>query len=324
MKKIITIIAVVLISLLVLGVLKDQIIKTTITVATSAITGAPTKIDGFSLGLFKQSVKIRGFKMYNPAGFPKTILVDIPKIQVDYDLGALLKRKLHLRLVELDLKELDLVKNKEGKLNVDALKVAQPQEKAAPAKEKETKKQAPAQLAMQIDELRLNIGGVVYKDYTAGEPPAVQVYDLNLKDKVYKNIGSAQELTALIIRETLGPTAIKGAATYGASMLLGVGFLPAGVAMTMAGKDSSQQTFKASFDKTYGVALATLEEMGKVKSKNKDSGTIKALVNKNDVTLKIEKVSNTTTQITAMARRLMLPKPEIASGVLYQISKKLK
>ena len=48
-----------------------------------------------------------------------------------------------------------------------------------------------------------------------GKEPLVQVFDVNLKDKTYKDIQSAQQLAALIMVEAMKPTAIKGAKIYG-------------------------------------------------------------------------------------------------------------
>lgn len=320
MKKIFMIIAILIITLLVLAVAKDQVIKSAVSVAATTVTGAKTQIDGFSLGLFKQAVRIKGFKMYNPEGFPKEVFIDIPVVSVDYDLGALLKKKLHLRSVDVDIKEMTIIKNKDKKLNINSLKVAEKKEK--PKEIKETK--ASEQMAMQIDELKLNVGKVVYKDYSAGGTPSVQVYDVGLKNKKYNNITSAQQLVSLIVMETLKPTAIQGAASYGVATLLGVGFLPAGIAVTLAKKDSSEKTFNIGFDKVYVASLKTLKEIGNVTSENKEQGIIKATVDKNDVTVKVEKKTNSSTQVIAGAKRLLIPKPETAAGVLYQISENLK
>ena len=49
MKKILTWITVVIIAALVLGIIRDQIIKTALTVTASQITGAPVHVDGFTL-----------------------------------------------------------------------------------------------------------------------------------------------------------------------------------------------------------------------------------------------------------------------------------
>lgn len=320
MKKFAIVLGIIIFIFIGLAAVKNQIIKSVISVGATTVTGVPVHINNLSFSLLGQSISIKGFKMYNPKEFPKEILIDITTLNVDYDLGALLRKKLHLRSVEIDLEQLNIVRNKEGKLNVDSLKVAEKQEKAAGPKEKKPSQHLP----MQIDELILSVGRVVYKDFTKGEQPSVEIFDVGIKRKIYKNITSAQQLTALILTEPLKQTAIQGAKIYAASAILGVGFLPAGVAVTLLGKDSTQQSFDTSFEKAYEAGLSILEKSGRVTEKNKEQGLIKAVVNKNDVIVKIEQITHRTTQITIAAKRLLLPKPEVAKDLLYQISENIK
>jgi len=328
MKRILKLIVIVVVGLLVLALAKDQILRTVISGTATAVTGAPVKIKVFSLSLLKQSVLIKDFKMYNPAGFPKEVFVDIPQIEVGLDVGALLTKKIHLKKVTLDLNELVVIKNKEGKLNVDALKVSEmPEKPAKEAPQKETPKKPAAQMPLQIDELNLNLGRVIYKDYTAGDPPKVDAYEINIKNKQYKNLTSVDQLVLVILSEPLKHTAIQGAKIFAAQAILGVGFLPAGVAMTLIGKDSSRQAFDIPYATIYDKTLSFLQGMtdrATIKKENKETGIISALVDKNDVTIKMEKLTDRSTQVTVSARRLLMPKPEVAQGLLYQISEKLK
>ncbi len=320
MKKILIILGVIVVILAVLGIVKDQIIKTTVTITASKIVGAPVEMDGFRLGLLKQSVEIAGFRIYNPEGFSKAALIDIGKIRVALDVGALLKGRLHLKVAEFVLKEMTLETNKEGKLNVDALKVAK-----QPAKEKAEKKE-PArpskQMPLEIDELKLGIGKLVMKDYSVPGVPVIKVNDINI-DKTYKNITSVQQLVALILSEPMKAVGIQNAAIYGAAMMTGVGIVPVAIASAFIGKDSVQQVFSASLDKVYEVSLAVLGEMGSVTDENKAEGQIKATVSKASVQLDI-KTKEDKTEVTISARKYMLPEPSIAGGILYKIEERLK
>ncbi len=321
MKKILLIVVIVLIALPVIAALRDQVIKNTVTITTTQITGAPVSIDSFSLGVIRQTVTIKGFKLYNPPGFPKELFVDMPTIHVAFVLGDILKKNLHFKEIEIALKELVIVKDKTGHLNVDALKATQEAQKQ---KETGTREETAGQMPLQIDLLKLSIGKIIYKDYSTGGAPKIQVYDLGYKQKTYRNITSAQQLVTLILSEAMKNTAIKSAKIYAASAILGVGFLPAGVAVTLMGKDSAQDNFDIPFEKVYAVALDTVKTLGEVKSEDKASGTIKALIDKNDVTVKIQGVTEKTTQIVILARRLLLPQPQAAGGILQNISDKLK
>jgi len=299
---------------------RDFLIKSIIGTVASSVTGAPTHIGGFSLSVIKQTVRITNFKMYNPSGFPRDILVDIPKIGVSCNLGALLKGKIHLKQIDFELKEVVMVKNKEGKLNVDSLKITE--EKKAGTPEKGAKKPV-KEMAIQIDLANLVIGRIVSKDYSVEGPAAIKVYDVNLK-KSYKNITSVQQLAALIISEPLKAAGIQGLKVYAVSMLTGVAALPVAAVLTFAGKDYAQASFKVTLDKAYDVGLQVLKKMGVVKRENKADGIISAEVNGANVTFKLKKLNDTTTEITVSARKLGFPKPEVASGVIYQITDKLK
>lgn len=310
MKKILIITGLAIIASLVIGVVKDQIIKTIVTVAVTKTIGAPVHIDGLSLGIFKQSVKIDGFKIYNPKGFPKGILVELATIYVDYDLTALFKKRLHLLSAEIELKEIGLIRDKEGKLNVDGLKVAKKEEK--PSQE----------LAMHIDILKLSIGRLVHQTLKDAGPAVIEVYDINIK-KDYKNITSAEQLAALIVTEPMKAAGIKGASIYGVSSLAGVGIFPVVVAATLVGKDSAQADFDNTFDRVWKISLDVLGSSGKIKKEDRANSIISAEVDSISVSVRLKRVSDKTTQVIVSARKNLFPKPRIASGILYRISEAL-
>ncbi|MBU1006667.1 MAG: DUF3568 domain-containing protein [Candidatus Omnitrophica bacterium] len=321
MKKLIVITGIVIASVFILAAVRDSFIKVAVKVGGSHVLGAPVKIDGLSLGIVNQSINIKGFKIYNPKGFPKGILVDIPIIKVKYDLPALLKKKLHLREIVIDLKEVAIVKNKDGKLNVDSLKVAQKEDKSP---DKKPKEKASAQMPMQIDLLNLSIGKAVFTDYSKGENPSVEVFDLGVKERIYKNITSAQQLATLVLVEAMKGTTIKSASIYGATALAGVAFFPVGIAAVLTSKDSAEADFNADYDKIYDVTIEAVRGIGKISNEDRSRGTIKGNVSGSNVTVKISKKNTKTSHVTVSARKLMLPKPKIASEVLDSISERLK
>ncbi len=315
MKKAVIIIIVAFGAVFSAAILKDQMIKAAVTVVVSRLTGAPVHIDRFSLGVFNSSVRISGFKMYNPRGFSKGILINLPTINVRCDLGALLKRKLHIPEASIELSEMALLKNREGRLNVDSLKVS--------GKEGSPKKARSAQMPIQIDTLKLKIGRIIFKDYSHGGYPAIKVYDIGI-NKEYRNINSVNQLVVLVLSEPMKSAGIEGAKIYAAAMLAGAAVLPVSVAVTLAGKDNAQQVFAVSQDNAYSTSLKVLGQMGRIVKEDRSSGIIEAEVDSTQVSLKINKKGNNRVEIFASARRYLLPRPEIAAGVIYAISEKLK
>lgn len=315
MKKAFIIIVIVVVGLVGLGIMRDMVLRPVIAVVATRVTGAPVHIGGFSLGLLRQTVRIKDFRMYNPAGFPKAVMLSIPNAFVDLELFSMFKGRLHIQKVALELKEIVLVKNKQGNLNVDSLKISQSKkdELAKPSKD----------LAMQIDLADLNIGRVVSIDEAPGPKPQILVYDIDFR-KSYKNINSAQQLMALAISEPLKAAGIKGAAIYGAAMLTGIGFIPVAATALFVEKDYAAQEISLSGQKLFDTSLKVLKEIGQVIQEDKAGLEIKAGVYGADVILKIDKISGGKSRIVISARKYILPKREIASGILYQINKEIR
>ena len=176
---------------------------------------------------------------------------------------------------------------------------------------------------MQIDLLNVNMGSIIWKDYSVGPEPTVKVYDVNLK-KSYKDITSAQQLALLILTEPMKQAGIKGATIYGAAMLTGVGFVPVVAVATFAGKDSVEQSFDIPLERLYQTSLKVLGRIGKVIQEDRSKWLITAEANGADVVIRLKQASGRGTQITVSARKDLLPKPEVANGVLYQITQELK
>jgi len=311
MKKSYKILLIVAAIFLVLGFLKDLIIKTTVEITASQVLGAPVHIGGMSVGIFKQSVRIKNLRIGNPSGFPAGNMADIPQIGVDYDLGTILKGELYLPLVIVNLEQMTVVKNKDGKLNVDALKVAQ-------------RKQGPdsSQMPMRIDTAILNLGKVVVEDHTK-EPPTVKAFDIGVNNKTFRNINSAQQFATLVMVQSMGPTALKNAAIYGAASVLGVAFLPAGVAGILLSKDSAMHDFTSGFNHTYETALEIARKSGQIESEDKNKGVIKAKIDGANVVLEFIR-NGDQTRLKISARKMLIPKPAIANGLMYQISQKVQ
>ena len=114
MKKFFIVLVIAAISLVCTTVLKNLILKSVVTRAVSRIAGAPVHMDCFSLNILTSTIHISGFKIYNPSVFPKDILVSCPKINIIYDRATLFKQKRRFLLVEIELKDMGLAKNKDG------------------------------------------------------------------------------------------------------------------------------------------------------------------------------------------------------------------
>lgn len=202
MKKIVSLLLIVVAVLFGVAVLKNTIAQGAVQGVFKKMTGLDLKIGSLNLGLIAGRLDARAIQLKNPAGFVDPVMVDMPVLLVDLVPMSLLKGGAHLEEVRLDLKELLIVKNKDGKLNLDYLKPAG-SEKATTDKPAKTAK-APQ---IQIDSLRLKIGKVIYKDYSKGGAPSVQEFSLNL-DESYNNISNINAILPLIMTKALYNTTI--------------------------------------------------------------------------------------------------------------------
>lgn len=316
MKRILITVCSFVAGLVLLGAAKDHLIRFGVERAVGVVTGAPCRIGSLKIGLFSHQITIRRLTLYNPAQFPKGILVDIPTVYVEYDLPSLLVGRVHLPFAVIDLKEVGVVKNKEGKLNVDSLKPVETQKTVQKTKQKGTPQ------ALRIDRLTLSIGRVVLKDYTRGSLPDVKVFEVGIKERHYRTITDASQLVVLILSEALRHTAIKEASIYGIASFAGMGFLPVGAAAMVAGRDSAEAEFNKPFPAVYEAALSVLREKGRVSSEAKERGFIQGNFGRTEVKIKIVSTGQKV-KITVSARKLLIPQPTVAGGILYQISERL-
>lgn len=208
MKKILVVAVSVLAVLILLSFAKDLIIKVSVEKGMELVTGLKLEMKGFSAGIIKSVVSIKDLKLFNPKDFPDPVMIDMPEIYVDYDLPAIIAGKVHLREMRIDLKEFTVVKNRNGALNLDSLKVvkAEKQGKASSAKEG-------GMPPIQIDKLHLRIGKAIYKDYSKGPTPSVQEFNVNI-DETYTDINNPYSLVGLIVVKTLSNTAISNLANF--------------------------------------------------------------------------------------------------------------
>ena len=217
MKKIRGILIGFLIFVLIIIVGKNIIVKAAVTTGVKAVTGLSLKIKKMKIGLVSTLIDIKELKLYNPKGFEDPVMVDIPEVYVNYRMGAFFKKKVHLEEVRLYLKEFVVVKNKEGKLNLDSLTsigAAKEAKEGVEEKKEDTKKKpktAPPQI--QIDLLKLKIDKVYYKDYSQGGPPSVKEFNVNI-DATYENITDPQALVNVIVIKALANTTISSLTNF--------------------------------------------------------------------------------------------------------------
>lgn len=199
-----------LVGCLILGGLfffKDLFIKTALVKGVEAVTGLRLNMDHFQLRLMASEIEVKDVKLFNPDGFPDPVMVDLPKVYADFRWISLLSRKILIHDLEIHLKELLVLKNQEGQLNLNEVKALQSQ-KAGKTKTSQDSRPLP----LKVERFRLKIGEVVYKDYAKIEP-ATMVFPIHL-DEEFENITDLQALVRLIVYKALFKTTIASLVNF--------------------------------------------------------------------------------------------------------------
>lgn len=209
MKMIRIIIILSLVLLTAFFIAKNIIVKTAISTGVKAIVGLRLSIEEMKVGMLETSIDIKNLKLYNPPEFADKLMVDMPEIYVDYDLGAFLRKKVHLEEVKLNLKEFIVVKDAKGRINLNSLKAVKVK-KGQESSREAGKEQLPE---IQVDKLDLKVGKVIYKDYSSASTPTVKEFEVNI-DEQYENITDPYAFVILIVVKALANTAIGGLANF--------------------------------------------------------------------------------------------------------------
>jgi len=210
MKKILTrCIAVIVVVLLVLVLARNLIVPPIIRSGIRAATGLNVVIGSMDIGLFKTYLNVARVELLNPPQFEDRVMVNIPLIHVNYQLGALLRKKVHLRSVTFAMQDVLIVKNADGSFNIDALKALQDKQRPPAEPKPEMKK-----IDLQIDELAIRIGTVTFKDYSDGGAPRVQQISLNF-DERFTHVTDPHQLTIEIIMRIMTRAGIVGLLNLG-------------------------------------------------------------------------------------------------------------
>ncbi len=210
MKKILVMAVSILVVLtLVLLATKDTVAKIAVENIVKTVTGLDLSVKDLNIGLVRTLIRIKDLKLFNPQDFDDKLMLDMPEIFVDYDPSSIFSGKVHLSEVRLNLREFTVVKNRDGKLNLDALKAG----KTGKGAEKTGAGEAGKMPDMRIDNLELVIGKAVYKDYSKGGEPFVQEFNIDLNER-YQDITDAQKLVSLIVVKALAGTTIAKLANF--------------------------------------------------------------------------------------------------------------
>lgn len=241
---------------------KDVIIKIAVENGVGSVTGLKLRTGSFRVGIFRPVVDIKNLRLLNPANFPDKTMIDMPEIYVKYNLPAIIGGKVYLPEVRLALKEFIVEKNSKGELNLDALKNVKEQKKTKPAEPAKKSAKAPQ---IKIDLFKLNIGKVIYKDYSKGAEPQIKEFNINL-DESFSNIDNPYVLANLIIVKALMNTTVSSLTGFDLKGLQG------SVNEAISGAKEAASAAASNVKETTSTAVSQIKDTEK-----QAAGTLKEL-----------------------------------------------
>jgi len=108
--------------LLVALLLKDAAIRSFAERRILSRTGLTVSIGSLKIGLMSATVAMTDFKAFNPPGFGNATLLDVPDAECILDTRQARTNRLHFNELKLRLGEFNLIKNKDGLLNLESVR----------------------------------------------------------------------------------------------------------------------------------------------------------------------------------------------------------
>jgi hypothetical protein len=175
------------------------LLPTVVASTIRAKTGFAVQVDQLAVNPFTANARISGLVLKNPEGWPETAFVELRQFKADVDLLPLLGNKFVADEIVVDLGQLTLVRNQDGRLNAVAFKdglTGHPESGQPPAG---GGGKSPEFL---IRHLVLKVDKLVYADYS-GRRPAVKTYNLNL-NRDLTNVDSVTKIISPFTGAALG------------------------------------------------------------------------------------------------------------------------
>jgi hypothetical protein len=192
----ITAVVLVVITIVVLLLSYNSILRIAIEHSIRSQTGMDAEIGSFNFALTSPTIKIQNFKLYNSRDFGGTPFLDIPEIYVEYDRAALARKEIHVTLMRFNLGELDIVKNQSGQTNIFTLGLK------LPVKNSGGDSNAVVNLKKQtgydfkgIDALNVSIGKIKFIDLK--DPQNGREQTIGLENVVVPNVKTQDDLRSL-------------------------------------------------------------------------------------------------------------------------------
>src|SRR6266511_1685727 len=206
-KWVFRLILVLLVLLAILVLCRDAIAKKTVERRIRTETGMNLAIGRVQIGLRSPTITVQNLTLMNTAAFGGSRFLDVAEVHLEYDPASILSRKVRLKLLRVNIGEVHIVQNKDGKTNLQALRERQKQQRAGRAADESQKE------FEGIGTLRLTLGRFKYTSYK-DETKNQEIW-IGAKNETATDVKSAKDLQPLITKIALE----KGARLLAESLL---------------------------------------------------------------------------------------------------------
>ncbi len=176
--------------LVVVGVLAvflfPRVVKKVLADHLSEKVGLPVVIRKLDFNLARPQFLMKDVKLFNPSGFPSSELAVLKEVKVNYFLPPIIVGRLEFQRIEINFKELRLIRNKTGRLNLPEPRVLTERPMA---------------------EVVLSLGPVTYTDLSEDQP-VQKTFDLALGNALYRNVKGVLGILEIVNWEAIKRTGI--------------------------------------------------------------------------------------------------------------------
>jgi len=188
--------------------LRDPLLQSLTEKRITAATGLEARIKDMDVALIDQRATIEGLRIYHPAEFGGGVMLDIAELHFEIDPQALREGELKFDLIRLDLAELNLAIDANGRSSFDAVREYRARRRAARAEEGPLEELIDPSLRFAgIDMLNLSVGRFTKTFLNRSGPP--EVVEVGVRNAVYQRVRGKEDLL-----NQLQPDIVRAAAVF--------------------------------------------------------------------------------------------------------------
>lgn len=196
--------------LLIIGayLLRDPLLQSLTEKRITASTGLDARMKDMDVALMDQRATIENLRIYNTAEYGGGVMLDIAELHFEVDSKALREGDLKFDLIRLDLAELNLVTDVDGRTNFDAVRDYRAKRRAGEPEPGALDDLIDPSLTFAgIDMLNLSVGRFTKTFLNRTGPP--EVIEIHSRNAVYQRIRNKEDLL-----DQLQPEIIRAAAIF--------------------------------------------------------------------------------------------------------------